>query len=133
MKEKSVTSKELRKFGIGLAVILGVIGGLFLWRGRSAGPYILYAAGLSLLLSIIRPTGLTPIHRFMSWLAPILAWINTRIILTLAFYILFTPIGLLVRLIRKDLLDQKIDKSAESYWIKRQDPPFDPETYKHQF
>ena len=133
MKAKPVTTKELRKFGIGLAVILAVIGGLFVWRDRAAGPYILYAAGLVFILSLVWPKGLNPIHRFMSWLAPILAWVNTRIILTIAFYLIFTPTSLIVRLIGKDLLDQKIDKSAESYWRDREEQPFDQESYKHQF
>jgi hypothetical protein len=125
--------KELRKFGLGLFVILGLLGGLLLWRSRPTAPYFLGISGLSLLLSLAWPTGLTPVFRFMMWLAEKLAWINTRIILVLVFYLIFAPIGLFLRLIGKDLLRQKVDPQAETYWVERRDQPFDQKWYLNQF
>ena len=46
----------------------------------------------------------------------ILAWINTRLILIVIFYLIFAPIGIAMRLFRLDLLDRKIDKNTASYW-----------------
>ena len=43
-------------------------------------------------------------------LAFCLGWVNTRIILTLVYYLVVTPIGLMMRLLRKDLLNLKIGK-----------------------
>ena len=52
-----------------------------------------------------------------------LGWLNTRLILGLVFYLMITPLGLLIRLAGTDLLDEKIDKKAESYWKKRPPAP----------
>ena len=46
----------------------------------------------------------------------------SRIILTIIYFFTVLPIGLIMRLIRKDLLRQKLDKKAKSYWIKRTNP-----------
>jgi hypothetical protein len=55
-------------------------------------------------------------------------WINfgvflgsiiTPIITALIFFVTVLPTGLFIRLLGKDLLNQKLDKNAKSYWIKR--------------
>jgi hypothetical protein len=132
-KPKPPTAKDYRKFGLGLFVILGLIGGVFLWRDRAAWAYFWAVGGAALILSLAWPTGLKPVYRFFMWLADKLAWINSRIILTVVYFLIFSPIGLFFRLIRKDLLDQKIDPETESYWQKRDDPEFDPKHYLRQF
>jgi hypothetical protein len=53
--------------------------------------------------------------------------------LILCFYFVFTPIGFLMRLMGKDLLHQKFDSAAESYWILRHKQDFDPQHYRKQF
>ncbi len=55
--------------------------------------------------------------RYWKKLGEILAWINTRIILTLIFYGVLTPIGLWLRLTGKDLLQLKRKPSLKSYWL----------------
>ena len=49
-----------------------------------------------------------------------LGWINTRLILFIIFYLVFTPIGLVMRLFGVDLLDKKIDKNKNSYWRRKE-------------
>jgi hypothetical protein len=49
--------------------------------------------------------------------------INGKIIMFLLFFTIFTPIGLLLRLIGKDLLQKKLDKKANSYFTKRHTQP----------
>jgi hypothetical protein len=63
----------------------------------------------------------------------VLGWINTRILLGIFFYLILTPIGLIMRISGKDLIDQKIDKGAKSYWKKRERVPFDPAQYERLF
>ncbi len=67
-----------------------------------------------------------PFHIGWMKLAYFLGWFNTRLLLGIFFYLIITPTGLLMRLFGKDLLDEKIDKSAKSYWIKRDLSKFDP-------
>jgi multisubunit Na+/H+ antiporter MnhG subunit len=69
---------------------------------------------------------------YITWMhiAFILTWINTKIILAIIFYIIFTPIGLFMRLLKFDLLERK--KSQDTYW-KQKDKPFDPLNYERRF
>jgi hypothetical protein len=67
-----------------------------------------------------------PIHLVWMRLSQVLGWISTHVVLTIFFYLIVTPTGLLMRLLGKDLLDQKIDKAAKSYWIKRDLSKYDP-------
>jgi hypothetical protein len=50
-------------------------------------------------------------------LGEVLAWINTRIILTAIFFLVITPIGWWLRITRKDWLSLKRDQRANSYWL----------------
>lgn len=56
-----------------------------------------------------------------------------KILLFLIFYLMITPIGLIIRLFGKDLLHQKIERNKSSYWIKREEVPFDKSRYEQLF
>ena len=52
------------------------------------------------------------------WLkfASVVSWFNTRLLLCLIFYLIFTPTGLLLRLFGFDPLGKKLNKTKDSYW-----------------
>ncbi len=74
-------------------------------------------------------------HFHVAWMtfAQILGWFMTRVILSIFYYLVLTPVGLLMRLLGKDLLDMKIDRSAQSYWKKRDLNAFDPKHITRTF
>ena len=61
-----------------------------------------------------------------------LGWINTRLILSVLFYGIFTPLGMIMRLFR-DPLDRQLRKERESYWVRKKTPTFDQKAYEKQF
>lgn len=65
--------------------------------------------------------------------AKALGWINTRILLSLMYFVVFTPFRIVSIVIGKDFLDRKIEKDRESYWNKREIKPFKKELYRRQF
>lgn len=65
--------------------------------------------------------------------ALILSWINTRLILSIMFYLIFSPIGRVMKLFGVDPLDRKIDKNKQSYWHKKEARKFNPLDYERQF
>jgi ABC-type uncharacterized transport system permease subunit len=65
--------------------------------------------------------------------AAVLAWINTRLILIVMFYLIFTPMGLVMRLFGADPLGLKVEKDKGSYWKKMGQKPFNPQDYERQF
>jgi len=125
MAKKRNESKDIRNFGIALAVLLAGFGGFAIYRERPVGPYLEGLAAAVLLLALfIRPV-LRPVFRGWMWVAEKLNWITTRIILTVAWLVLFLPLGLALRLLRIDFFDRKFDAQAASYFIRRPDVPYD--------
>ena len=74
---------------------------------------------------------LKQIYRAWMCFARILSWINTRIILIIMFYLIFTPMGLFMRLFKIDLLERK--KKEGTYWKKKEKIEFNPLNYERRF
>lgn len=111
------TRAELRKFGLTMAVPLTLLGGLAWWRGSDLSTWLWAAAGVFLVTGLILPGALGPVERAWMKLAWILSSIMTRVLLTLSFFLVITPFGWLLRLMGKDLLELRIDRERESYWV----------------
>jgi hypothetical protein len=124
---------EVRKFGYLFAVVFSIIALYSMYRGTSQWPWFLGAAAVFLLAGLVAYPVLRPVYIGWMKFAFVLGWINTRILLGLMFFLVVTPIGLILRLTGKDLLDQKIDRSAKSYWVKRERKEFDPKRYERLF
>lgn len=122
---------ELRSFGITIGIVLGLLGGLFLWRGKDYFPYFFILSAAFLLLGLVVPIALKVIHKVWMTLAMLLGLLMTRVILSLLFYLVVTPIGLLARLFGKDFLNLK--KNADSYWIPKNAVKFERSNYERQF
>lgn len=71
---------------------------------------------------------------YKSWMkfAHALGWVNTRIILTVVYLLVFTPVALIFKVIGKDPMERKIEK-GNSYWVKREQKEFRQEDYRRQF
>ena len=108
---------ELQKFGLVMTIPLAIIGGVLLWRGKPTAPYFLVAASLFLISGLFFPNFLKPIERIWMRFAEFMSAIMTRIILTLTFYLIITPFGLVLKIVGKDILKKNIDKSSPSYWV----------------
>lgn len=73
------------------------------------------------------------IYDYWMLFAKALGWVNTRILLSVIYFIVFTLFRMISIIVGKDLLDRKIEKDRESYWQKREVKPFKKELYKRQF
>ena len=111
------TTQELRKFGLVMAAAFCVFGGLMLWRGKAAGPYVLGLGVAFLLLGLVLPGALRPIEQIWMAFAEKLSIVSTFVILSLTYYLVMTPVGVLTRLMGKDLLQTKLEPSSSSYWL----------------
>ena len=103
--------------------MLAAISTYALIRGNSVYTILYPVAGAILLAGLIIPVLLKPIQKVWMTLAILMGWLMTRVILTVTFYVIFTPIGLISRIFGKDFLNTKRKKEAEmSFWtIKVQD------------
>ena len=129
---KVSTPRHLRRFAFIVATGLTAVAALSWWRGHTTVPTVLWAiSGVLALAGLVAPRTLGPVER--AWLAvgAVLAWVNTRIILTLLFYVVVTPVALVMRLFR-DPLERRIDRGSASYWVRRP-AAIDPKSYEQQF
>jgi hypothetical protein len=126
--------KQLRMFGLSLGVVCLLWAGILAWRGKmSPVPWLLGAAPLLMLAAWRAPLLLLPIHRVWMPVAHAIARAMTWLLLTLVFFLAFTPYGLIMRALRKDPLQRKIERGRASYWILRRDGPPDPARLDKQY
>ncbi len=116
-KKKQTEQQRLRKFGLVMAVAFGLLGAFLLWRERPAGPYLLYVGAAFLLVGLVLPKALSPVEHAWMAFARLLQIVVTAVILTVTFYVMITPLGLIMRVIGKETLGKKGDPSVESYWV----------------
>lgn len=110
------SAEALRKYGFIMAGALGTLGAIAWWRGRAVAPWLLVAASLFLIVGLARPLWLGPVERVWMRLAEVLGFVMTRVVLTLTFFLVFTPIGLVRRFFRVDSLGLRHDPAKVSYW-----------------
>lgn len=133
IKNIKTATSDLRKFGITMGVVLGILGGLLLWRGKGYYFYFFILSLTFLVLGLVLPRWLKIVYKIWMSLTVIIGWVMTRVILTVLFYFVVTPISLLMRLFGRNLLDIRFESSAPSYWIPRKIPKFDKTNYEKQF
>ncbi len=119
MEKLKLDRTALRKFGLTLAIAFLLISGLFLFRQRHN--LAAYSLAISLLFVIMRLAPvilLKPVYITWMRFAAVLGWVNTRVILLVLFGLVFTPLGLLMRLFKIDLLERK--GNSATYWKKKE-------------
>jgi intracellular septation protein A len=132
--QNALSRTELRKFALMMATALVIFGSIGLWRNAQTIPVILFTmAGLLLLSGLVIPPALNPVYKAWMRLAGVLAWINTRLILGLFFCLILTPVALIMRLVRDDVLRRKPDRSCPSYWHLRGKMKPARDSYEHLY
>jgi len=111
--------KEIRKFSIGLAVLLLIVIVYLYIRHDTLSTILLTVAGIVLLTGLLWPQGIKPVFIVFSCLGFGLNLVVTYVILFLLFFIIFTPVGLVLRLAGKKLLDTGFKQGGMTYWIDR--------------
>jgi Saxitoxin biosynthesis operon protein SxtJ len=134
IRQLKTGDRELRNFGLlvgGVFVLLGVFCGL---RGKAYYPWLLLPGVSLVLLGMAGPKVLK--HIYIGWmsLALVLGFVVSHVILTLFFFLVISPLGLVARLAGKDFLRRKLEPQAKTYWLRRARPVRkSPSDYERQF
>jgi len=106
-----------RSFGIVFAAFFAIIA-LFPLTGEGDIRWwaLIVAAGF-LGCALVVPNILRPLNRLWFWFGLLLHRIVSPIIMGILFFLTVTPVGLIMRLRRRDPLNQEFDPDARSYWI----------------
>jgi hypothetical protein len=128
----SQARRENRNFGL---IIAGGLGALtvvrFIWSGAVA--WWLVGIGVGFLVAgLMVPDWLNPVRKIWMKLAAVLGFVNSRILLTVVFVGVVTPIALVLRLLGRRPLVLTRDGAA-SYWQARRPEEFTAERMERQF
>ena len=108
-----------RSFGITFFIVFLIIGLWPLKNSENPNLYLLGISGIFLALGILNSKILSPFNKAWIKLGEFLGTIIAPIVMALVYFIVLTPISLIVRMFGKDLLELKFLKKRETYWIKR--------------
>ena len=122
-----------KKFGLTFAIIFFLIG-LFLWFEKAAFVFWPMALGATFLgLGLFVPKSLNALNLLWLKFGLLLHRVTSPLILATMFYLLITPIGILMRAFGRCPIDKKFNAQLSSYWIARDPPGPDPESMRNQF
>lgn len=130
IREIKSDKRALRSFGLVVGSVLLIIVGISFWRRGfvlTSLAEIVAVVGLGLIIiGLVLPKVLLPLQKIWMALAVVLGFVMTRVLLTLVFALIVTPIGLALRLLRKDPLSKHPDSTLDTYWIEKDDNHKDP-------
>lgn len=112
----------LRKFGLVVGGVFVAIAAFLYWREVSWALIPGYIGAPLVVLGAVFPAILKPIYIGWMSMAFVLGSIVTRILLTIFFFLVITPVGLFFKLIGRDALTRKVDRKADTYWIEKEYP-----------
>ena len=121
MSQKSkIKVSSNRNFGLVFFVVFLIIS---LWPLLDGGQFKIWSLFFSLfflVLGLMNSKLLTPLNLLWTKFGILLGNVFAPIVMSFIFFLVVTPIGLLMRIMGRDLLRTKYNKSGKSYWIKRE-------------
>ena len=117
--DERVTDAQARKSALLVAAVLLGIAAWNLYRGRPTVVIIFASVGAALVVAgLLVPPAARAFHVAWMRFAAALGHVNSRVLLTLVYYLAVTPYGLISRLARRDPLRRRGSRD-ESYWVER--------------
>lgn len=131
---KDPSKKELAWFGLMFLAFFGLIGGFVWWRFEAQTvAYGLWGGAAVIVAAYYAVPGLQkPIYLGWLYAAYPIGWVISHVVMGVIYYLVFTPIALVFKLIGRDALERKIDKNAKTYWVEHRTGG-DPQRYFKQF
>ena len=123
----SQREKQLRVFGYGLPLILLVL------SIRHSNIFLIILAAMMLVITLTNRPLLELLFRYWMKAAGVIGYCVSTVLLCAVFFLLFTPMALIIRLLKKDFLLLSRNMRAESYWIMRPGKKMDIKEYTQQF
>ena len=133
IKNIKSTDKDLRSFGFVIGTALLLIAGYLFWKKEMSFIYFAVAGGLVVFVALLLPGILKPFQKVWMTIAVLMGFVMTKLILSVLFFVILTPLSLLSWIVGKKFLDLKMDVDAVSYWNKREEIIREGNYYEQQF
>jgi len=108
-----------RSFGIVFFFVFVIVSLWPLTNENSLRVWSIFVAIIFLILGLMNSKLLTPLNILWAKFGKLLGFIIAPIVMGIVFFVVITPTGLIMKLIGKDLLNNKYDNKIKSYWINR--------------
>ena len=108
-----------KSFGLVFSFVFLIVSLYPLINSEGIRLWALIVSAVLLLLAFMMPNVLLLPNKLWFKFGMLLGSIIAPIIMALVYFLTVLPTGLIMRLLGKDLLKQKLDKNAKSYWIER--------------
>ena len=119
MDEIKISSN--RSFGIVFFIVFLLIALYPLLKGNDLRIWSLLISFIFLALGLINSKILTPLNKLWFKFGLLLGRFVSPLIMGIIFFVVVTPIGVAMRLLKKDLLSLKYNQKG-TYWIKKTGP-----------
>ncbi len=127
-----LAAQEGRKFGLTVGIAFIVLGGVFLWRGHELPVRVLSGVGAVLILgALLFPARLKPVERAWMAVALQISKVTTPIVMGIAYFLVLTPIALVIRRLKGNPLTHKGD--GLGYWYAKGGPQNPKSDMRRQF
>jgi len=113
---------QIRRFGIVAFLFFGCLCAVGLWAEKPIPTYIFGLLSVLGIGFICIPRQLGPVHALWLKIVHLISRILTVLMLTLAYYLVLTPSGLIKWLFGGRPIPTRPDKNASSYWVARDEP-----------
>jgi hypothetical protein len=133
MEKLKLDKKDLFQFGKKSTIGFLVLGILFFLLKKRIFMVFLAISAFFAILAFLAPRLLKYIYIVSIRLAEPIGWLMSKVIFTVFFFIIVTPIGIILKIFGKDLLNLKFEKNVSSYWLKKEPKVFDKEHFERQF
>jgi hypothetical protein len=122
--------QDLKKFAFIWAIIFGIVG---VYPIINSNEFKIWSISISVafvLVGVFIPIILNIFYKIWIKFGEFMGRIISTIIMFILYFGLFTPISLFLKLLGKDLLNKKMDRSQNTYWVDRETQP---QSMKNQF
>ena len=118
MKKNNIKISSNKSFGIVFFLFFLIVSLYPLLKSQEIRYWSLFLSLLFLILGLLNSKLLTPLNKIWFMFGLFLGKIISPMVMGIIFFFVVTPIGIIMRLLKKDLLNLK-KKDTKSYWIKR--------------
>ena len=128
------SEKQLKQFGLIMAGMFSFFTAVFFYKTWYTAMgllivFIFFFAGTGL----TKPLGLLPVYKKWMRFAEVMGNFNAKVILSLIYFFVFTPIRMVASVFREDPLRRKFEPEKDSYWLDCEPRDSDLKSYKKQF
>tara|TARA_B100002019_G_C21266955_1_gene599935 strand:+ start:948 stop:1319 length:372 start_codon:yes stop_codon:yes gene_type:complete len=109
-----------KSFGILFFIVFLIIGLWPLKNGQNPYFFLIFVSFIFLILGLFKSNLLTPLNKAWLHFGEFLGKIIAPVVMSLVYFLILTPISLLVRIAGKDLLKLKFSEKEKSYWLRKE-------------